>query len=125
MTARGQAIVEFALVFPILAFAGLGLAEAGFLLASQEDQDRATSTVAVWAASHPDADWHAVAASELPDCDVDVVASSDPPDLFTVTARCTYHPRVTANLWTGLPITTEQSAAIVVAQAPNPSPVPS
>lgn len=107
----GQAIVETALVLPLLLFIALGFTEAGILVATKADQDRSTAVVATWAADHPGADWQAVADQELPGCDVDVATSADPPDLVTAAATCEYLPRVTRGLWDGLPISSEETAA--------------
>jgi hypothetical protein len=107
----GQALAETALILPVLLFAGLGFVEAGFLLGAKAAQDRATATVAAWAAGHPGEPWAAVAAAELPGCDVTVAVATDPPDLVTASATCTYRPVVTRGLWDGLPISSTEAAA--------------
>jgi hypothetical protein len=119
---HGQALAETALVLPVLLFVCLGFVEAGFLLATKAAQDRATSTVAAWAAGHPGEPWAAVAAVELPGCDVTVAVATDPPDLVTASATCTYRPVVTRGLWDGLPISSSEAA--VAWPTPDPTVAP-
>ncbi len=118
---RGQAIVEFALVLPLMLFICLGFVEAGFLLATQATQARATGVVADYAAAHPtEAPWDSVIALEgLASCAVAVTTPM--PDIVHVESTCYYDPRVTHGLWEGLPITVEADAAL---PAPTPSPTP-
>jgi hypothetical protein len=121
---RGQAIVEFALVFPIIAAILLGAAEMGMLYAARAAQDRAGGVVADYAAARPgDESWNAVADRELPGCDVDV--TTDGLGILTARATCQYEPVITSNLWDGLPISSEASAAIAPEPTPSASPDPS
>jgi len=109
----GQAIVEMALLLPVLIFGALGFLEAGFLVAAKADQDRQNAVIAEWAAGHPGESWQPVAAVLLPGCTVaEVDHPDDPPDLLTIGARCVYQPVVTAGLWAGLPISSEASAVV-------------
>ncbi len=91
-SSRSQALVEFALILPILLFTLLGSIEVGFLLITKAHQDRATYLVAQWAAAHDNDSWRAVANRELPGCTVEI--SSPMPDLTQATSRCLYHPKV-------------------------------
>ena len=115
----GQAIVEFALIAPIMILVLLGAAEMGMLYAARAAQDRATGVVADWAADRPGEDWHPAADRELPGCAVDV--TTDELGIVHAGSTCTYGPKITSNLWDGLPISSEASAAI----APSPTPEPS
>jgi hypothetical protein len=116
----GQAIVEFALVFPIMCFAALGFVEAGFLIVEKAQQDRSTAVVAEWAAENPGNEgWNAVANTELPGCAVTVTTT--PKDIVIAAATCQYEPKVTVGLWPGLVIGSTESAAIRSA-VPVPSP---
>jgi hypothetical protein len=115
----GQALVEFALIAPVMILVLLGAAEMGMLYAARAAQDRSTAVVADWAADRPGEDWRLAADRELPGCDVHVTID-DGLGILTATATCTYHPRITSNLWDGLPISSEASAAI----SPEPTPSP-
>jgi Flp pilus assembly protein TadG len=87
---RGQAIVEMALILPLLLLLTLGGLEVGRLEMSQGQQDRATALVAQWAAQRPGEDWHALASHSLQDCVV-TVDTTDPTGLITATSHCIYH----------------------------------
>jgi hypothetical protein len=121
---RGQALVEMALVLPLLLFLFLGAVEAAFLLTAKAYQDRATSVVAVWAAEHPrDSSWNSIAVRELPGCTVTVTTPR--PDLIEATAICLYHPVATHGLWNGLPMTSRESANVSPSPKPGASVSPS
>ena len=129
-TSQFQALVEFALITPILLFTILGGVEAGFLLIAKADQDRTTSVIAQWAAQHPGEAWNSVANKQLPNCTVEVRESS--PDLVEATSRCLYSPRVLVGfpLFSGLPISSYETAALPrktlsPSAGPSPSPVAS
>ena len=125
MKALGQALVEFALITPILLFTILGGVEAGFLLITKADQDRATAVIAQWAAMHPGESWNSVANKELPECTVEVKESS--PDLLEATSRCLYSPKVLVGfpIFSGLPISSHETAALPKKDpSPDPSPSP-
>lgn len=113
MKSIGQALVEFALITPILLFTILGGVEAGFLLIAKADQDRTTAVIAQWAALHPGESWNSVANKELPGCTVDVRESS--PDLVEAASRCQYNAKVLVGfpIFSGLPISSHETAAVV------------
>ena len=120
---KGQALVEVALMLPVIMFTALGFLEAGFLLGTQFTQEQATTVVATYAAAHHDSSWHAVADQiGLTDCTVAV--TDEPHELVKASTTCSYKPHVTSGLWDGLPITTEAYAALPAA-TPDPTPSPS
>lgn len=117
---RGQALVELALVMPIILLAGLGFIEAGRLVNTKADVDRSTYAVAETAADYPDDErWNAVAGRLLADCDADVHRDAM---LATATATCTYHPLIFSG-FDGISISSEESAAIrnIADTTPTPS----
>lgn len=117
----GQALLEFALILPVLVAIFLGAAEMGMLYAARAGQDRATGVVADWSAAHPSGDWAAIAVIELPGC---TVTRSEAVDVLTIDATCLYRPRITSNLWNGLPVGSSESAALEPSPTPTPSPSP-
>ncbi|MBA3583026.1 MAG: pilus assembly protein [Gemmatimonadetes bacterium] len=128
-TGPGQALVEFALLAPVLLFTILGGIEVAFLLTDRDAQARDTGVVADYAAANPDdASWHALAALRLPGCAVEVDRNPPgPPGYVVASATCQYQPVATHGLWDGLPISTEAAAADnapspVVVPSPSPSP---
>ncbi len=122
---QGQALVEFALILPILLFIILGSIEAGFLIIEKARQDRETSVVAEWAAGHDNDSWRAVANKGLPGCDVEV--TSPLPDLVQATSRCQYRPKVLVGfpIFDGLPISSREAAVRLRTPEPLPSAGPS
>jgi hypothetical protein len=118
---RGQAIVELALILPLLLLLTLGGLEVGRLELSKGEQDRSTALVAQWAAQRPGEDWHALAYHTLRDCDVSVDAT-DPQGLITATSRCIYHAIATpGGPLDGITITsTEQALGSPAATAAAP-----
>lgn len=136
---RGQSIVEFALVLPLLIFLLLGFGEAAFLVATREGYQNGVKVLAEWAASEmyeqPGESWQSgwgrvvndeqgrtgcggVPTVSFPD------GGHDPGDRVRVRWSCTYHPRITSNIWQGLPVTVE-SEAVVPGFLPVPTPSPS
>ncbi len=105
---------------PVLLFALLVAGEAGLLLSQKAAQDRATATIAAYAASRPgDESWHAVANRELPGCDVTV---DEPlPGVLEATATCTYTGRLVSGFV--VPVSSRESAASS-RPAPEPTPTP-
>lgn len=117
-----QALVEFALVFPIMCFAALGFVEAGFVISEKAHQDRATDDIAEYAATHPGANsWNAVANSILKGCTVTVTAGAH--NLVLADSSCAYTPKITSGLWPGLVLRSSESAVVptVVTASPAPS----
>ncbi len=108
---------------PVLLLALLVAGEAGMLLSAKSAQDRATATVAEYAASRPgDESWHAVANRELgPDCDVTV---DEPlPGILEASATCTYTGRLVSGFT--VPVSSRESAAERPGPTPTPTPEPS
>lgn len=116
---RAQILVELAVTLPFLMLLILGAAELGFLIVDKGHQDRSTSTVAAYAAGRADDSWHSVAARELPGCDVTL--STPQPGLLEVKATCQYRPRVIPG-WSGLPISSSESAVVSPESTPGASP---
>lgn len=115
---RGQALVEFALVLPLMLLLVFGGLEAALLVNAKAQQDRTTQTLADWVAAHPGGNpYETVAALSLDGCDV---STAEDPDLglVTVWATCDYSPVTYAAL--AVPISSEASAAM----APTPEPTP-
>jgi hypothetical protein len=104
---RGQALIELALALPLILLIVLGTVEISFALIAVAKQDRATSTLAQYAALHDDDSWHAVAERELRGCDVTI--SQVLPDLVKVEVSCPYQPKVFPG-WTGLRISSSEIA---------------
>ena len=119
---RGQALVEFALITPILLFTILGGVEAGFLLITKAHQDRATAVVAEWAATHPGESWNAVANKELPGCSVSV--TSLVPDLVEATSQCQYQAKTGLPMFNGLPIGSREAAVSSPSESDPPGLTP-
>jgi hypothetical protein len=117
---RGQVLVELALALPLILLILLGGLEAATLLITKAHQDRATATVAAYAAGRPDDEsWHSVAERELPGCDVTI--DEPQPGLIEATATCHYSPRILPG-WGGLPMTSRESATRSQPVLPAPSP---
>jgi hypothetical protein len=112
---RGQALIELALALPLILLIVLGTVEISFALIAVAKQDRATSTLAQYAALHDDDSWHAVAERELRGCDV--MISQVLPDLVKVEVSCPYQPKVFPG-WTGLRISSSEIAPRVPAPSP-------
>ena len=87
----GQAIVELALAFPVMALLLLGVLGAGLLFVTAERQQAATNAVASWAAANPSASPGDLAsfAAAAGDCPSGAVTASYGPNLVTVRQRCT------------------------------------
>ena len=117
---HGQALVEFALVMPLVFVIILGAMEAGALLIAKADQDRNVAELAAWSALYPDEPSGPVlGALGLSGC---VVAVTTTDTLLTADASCTYSPIITSNLWEGLPIASTSTVALA---PPSPAPSPS
>lgn len=120
---RGQALVEFALVLPVLMFLLLAFGEVAFLVAAQHGWQREADALADWSASHPDEPWPS---GLLAGCD-DVWVTTG--ELVTVDATCDYSTRL--GLLRGIPVSVEAVAAPVPTGAvleatgsPEASPMP-
>ena len=111
---RGQALVEFAIVAPVLMFMILAVAEVALLMAAKTTQDGATLELARWSAVHPDDDGAALFG--LDDCDVTTTPDTDA-GTVTVHATCEYAPLALRGFWDGLDIGSE-----AVAATPSPTP---
>lgn len=116
---RAQALVEFALVLPVFLLLGLGFGEAAFLFATQHGYQEGADVLAGFAAYHArdvafDAEWPVFSLDELDRIGCDGSASISFPDgnrepgsRIVVGVTCKYRPRITANLWAGLPISVD------------------
>ena len=108
---HGQAMVEFALVAPVLLFALLGLGELGVLTATRYGWQDDLDTHVGWIAQHPGSepsgvtDWTACGAAPA----VTVTA-----DVVTGTVTCRYGSRVFPGLFDGLPVSVDASAPLLV-----------
>ena len=133
VSGRGQSLVEFALVLPLLMFLLLGFGEVAFLVATQHRYQNSVDVLAQSAAiaigngSGWEADWNAVVHEEQARVDcasapgLAVPDGTDPGDRVLVSWRCDYHAKLVSGF--GVPITVE-SAAVIPFVAPNPSPTP-
>lgn len=122
---RGQALVEFALVFPVLCFAFVGMGEAAFLFSAQHGYQSEADVLAQWAADHPadvisaDQAWSGVVASESTRTGCDGTPAVTWPDgtqiagsRVALALTCHYQPHITSNLWTGLPVGVAAEAVV-------------
>lgn len=117
---RGVVIVEFAIVTALMLPVALMAGEAAFLLAYHYSQLNATVTLATVAAQDgPGAAFDAALASEAAriGCAPPAASVDDSGPVVVVALTCPYSPRITSNVWSGLPVTTSASAP-----APSPSP---
>ena len=136
---RGQSLVEFALVLPLLMLLLLGFGEAAFLAATQHGFQNGVDALAGWAAYRmadaPGESWQAGWGAVV-DQESDRTGCADrsptvtfpdgthgPGDRVLVRWSCHYQPRLT-RIWDGLAVRVE-SEAIVPALAPAPTPAPS
>jgi hypothetical protein len=135
---RGQALVEFALIFPILAATFLGMGEAGFLFSAQHGYQNEADILASWVAirGHEDAAWHQLVVDERDrtGCDGepdvswfdDDMGDHHPGSRVLVSLTCHYSPRITGNVWPdGLDVSVQSEAVIPGSPAPEPTPTPS
>ena len=101
---RGQAIVEFALVAPVLLLMLLGFIEVGRLFYIMATYHDATVVLADAVASngiaYPSSEFDALAASEEArvGCDVRALTVTDDGFRVVATLRCAYHPIAYAGL---------------------------
>lgn len=126
---RAQALVEFALVLPVLMLVLLGFGEVGFLMSAQHGWQRSADSVAdAVAAGLAAPELAALVAAERTrtGCASDPVVTfpdgTDPGARVLVGWTCWYQPRLT-RLFDGLPVTVESVA--VLPGAPSPSSAPS
>jgi hypothetical protein len=120
--AIGQAIVEFALVFPIMCLLLLGVLAGGLYFLAGVQQASASTTIAGWAAANPTADPDDLAAfaASVSACPAAVVYAVN---LVTVTLSC---PTIAGELVPALPRVVVTTATAYVADAsPSPAPSPS
>ena len=127
---RAQALVEFALVLPLFLLIALGFGEAAFLFATQHGYQDGADVLAGWAAYHVavpgwQIGWDAVSADEERRIGCDGQARLSFPDgtqlpgsRLVVDLTCHYSPRITPNLWSGLPVSVQSSRVV---EAPSAS----
>jgi Flp pilus assembly protein TadG len=135
----GQAVVEFAVVLPLIMVVLLGFGETAFLVATQHAFQNGADVLAERAAfemsSSPGeswkAGWQAVVADEdertgcgdtspsvaLPD------GTHGPGDRVLVVWHCHYTPHITSG-WGGLPVTVQSEAVVPGSIAPPATPTP-
>jgi hypothetical protein len=133
---RGQALVEFALVLPLLMFILLGFGEAAFLFAVRHGYQNGVDVMAQWAAHEmsetPGESWQANWARVVSEeqartgCDATPVVSfpdvtHGPGDRVLVDWPCHYRPRLTM-IWDGLTVSVESEAVVPSSATPSPSP---
>lgn len=128
---RGQALVETAVVLPLLLFTFLGFTEAAFLYAqrhaAQVSADVLADVVAERMGTMPgdswNAGWQTLTTDELNRAGCDGVASVEEKSdsRVSVTLTCRYTPVATNGLWPGLVYTVEGESVV---RAPAPSPEP-
>lgn len=115
---KGQVLVEFALVVPILILLLLGTAATGFYFLAATTQANATSTIAAWAVTHQDADPDAFAAfvGRVSPCGSATWGYT--PDLVTVSIDC---PSIAGEL---LPFFPKTVTTIATGYMPEPTLAP-
>lgn len=127
MRLPGQALVEFALVLPLLMMLLLGFGEAAFLFSSQHAMQNGVDVLASWAAQEMavqpgeswKADWARVVREEsdrtgCDDLNPEVIfpdGTHDPGDRVLVRWNCHYEPTITS-FWDGLAIPVESEAVV-------------
>lgn len=127
MSGRGQSLVEFALVLPLLLFLFLGFAEAAFLVATRHAQQTGADVLAAAAAERIASEgatwqtgWQPLVAEEADraGCAAATVGvefpdeTSGPGDRVVLTWSCPYEPVATRGLWPGLVIRLSSAAVI-------------
>ena len=137
---KGQALVEFALVLPILMLMLLGFGEAAMLFATRQGYQNGADVMAQWAASEMaekpgeswKSGWNKVVNDEQAraDCDADPAISFPdgghlPGDRVLVRWSCRYTPRLSGPI-AGLTVTVDSEAVVPgVLLPPSPSVSPS
>lgn len=135
---KGQVIVEFALLMPLLLFMSLGFIEAQFLFAAQHSMQIKTNVLAQVAAEKIailpgeswNANWNTLITSETvgsrcaskPTVNVqfpDVTKKSG--DRVKIIWSCPYAPMI-QGIWPGLVVTVQSEAVIDLTPIPTPEP---
>lgn len=134
---RGQTLVEFALVMPILMFMLLGFGEAAMLFATRAGYQNGVDVLAQWAASQMAEGLWPVGWSQVVDDEQNRVGCADQPavtfpdttnepgDRVLVRWECVYEPRLTPALGLNIPVRVESEAVVPgVKSSPSPSASP-
>jgi Flp pilus assembly protein TadG len=112
---RGQSLVEFALVLPIMLFLFLGFGEAAFLYSRIHAAQTAADTLADVAVQSPGESWNSIVQDELDraECTDGIVAvEALTAGRTLVKLTCVYVPIVTNGLWPGLHYSVQGEAVI-------------